>query len=385
MTEPIDIPDRKILALSLFDVPLPNGGVKDFLDNTDSFWDALDSTGKAHNLPVVQVFTIRRELLKSKTVVAKRGSAIFLFREKRPLTNLSWLIGLIRHADLVLLNNESWSDFFAATVAQLCGSRVLMYFHNADKATSGKLPEWARRFLRSRLIDAGATSSATLRELFAPEVKVPLSVVPFGVDIDVFAYVERRPTAALRVIFYGRISREKRIEDVVRGIASAQSRSQISLMLVGDEQDPGKPYTTFLRQLAVTSGVQMTMCGHTPHSEMHRRLLEADVLVNMRPDEGFGKVFIEAMATGLPVVGRRSSPGPSALIRDGETGFLVDDAAQLGAVLDRLRADFALRTRLGANAHEFVMHTYTLSHVREAAESLFAGLLGDSSRGSNRQ
>jgi glycosyltransferase involved in cell wall biosynthesis len=385
MTAPIPIPDRKILTLSLFDVPLPNGGVKDFIDNTDSLWDAIENAGKIHNLPVVQVFTIGREKLKAKNIVAKRGSAIFLFREKRPLTNLVWLIGLIRHADLVLLNNESWSDFFSAAAAQLCGARVVMYFHNADKVTSGKLPRWARRFLRARLIDAGATSSPALKGLFAPEVKVPLHVVPFGVDTDVFAYGERLPAESLRVIFYGRISREKKIEDIVQGISLAQSRSRISFMVVGDEQDPDKPYTTSLRQLAEASGVAMTMCGHTPHSEMRRKLMEADVLVNMRPDEGFGKVFVEAMATGLPVVGRKSSPGPSTIIRDGETGFLVDDPAQLGAVLDRLHADVSLRTRLGTNAHEFVMGTYTLSHVRAAAESLFVNLLKDPSHGSHRQ
>jgi glycosyltransferase involved in cell wall biosynthesis len=385
MTVPTAIPDRKLLTLSLFDVPLPNGGVKDFLDNTDSLWDAIEEAGKTHNLPVVQVFTIRRERLNAQTITAMRGSVIFLFREKRPLRNLAWLIGLIRRAELVLLNNESWSDLFSAAVAQLCGARVVMYFHNADKVTSGKLPAWARRFFRSRLIDAGATSSAALKELFAPQVKTPLYVVPFGVDTDVFAYGERPPTPTLRVIFYGRISREKKIEDIVLGISSAQSRSRISFMVVGDEQDPSKPYTTCLRRLAETSGVAMTMCGHTPHSEMRQKLMEADVLVNMRPDEGFGKVFIEAMSTGLPVVGRRSSPGPSAIIRDGETGFLVDDTAQLGAVLDRLQADVSLRTRLGANAHEFVMGTYTLSHVREAAESLFATLLRDTSHGSSRQ
>ena len=348
-----------------------------FLDNTDSLWDAIEHAGKIHNIPVVQVFTVRYARLQARTIRAQRGSAIFLFRAKRPLCNLVWLVRLIRKAAVVMMNNESWSDLFSAVAARACGARVVMYYHNADKAVEGKLPAWALRLFRTRLLDAGATSSAALRKLFAPSVSVPIFILPFGVDTQTFAFGERQSGPVLRVIFCGRVSREKRIEDILCGISSAESRAQISFTVIGEEQDPERPYSASLQRMARTLNVTLIMGGHTPHSGLRRRLMEADVLVNMRPDEGFGKVFIEAMATGLPVIGRRTSPGPSAIISHGETGFLVDSTQELAAVLDRLHADPALRTRMGHAAHEFVMASYTTQHALDAAEIVFSQLLDD--------
>jgi|WetSurMetagenome_2_1015567.scaffolds.fasta_scaffold54646_2 glycosyltransferase involved in cell wall biosynthesis len=369
-------PVRKILALSLFDVPLPTGGVSAFLDNTDSLWDALEHVATVHHLPLVQVFTVRFERLGTTTITARRGSALFLFRAKRPLLNLVWLVKLIRHSAVVIMNNESWSDLFSAVVGRICGAHIVMYYHNADKALTGKLPPWALRLFRTRFVDAGATSSPAMRDLFAPSVKAPITILPFGVDADTFAYGKRQPSPILRAVFCGRISREKRIEDIVQGIAAAGSRRQILFTVVGEEQDPERPYSASVQQLAETLGVALTFAGHTPHSVLRQRLMEADVLVNLRPDEGFGKVFIEAMATGLPVIGRRNSPGPTAIIQDGDTGFLVNDAWELATILDRLHGDQELRAQVGRRAHESVMATYTTAHSLRAAEMMFANLLG---------
>jgi glycosyltransferase involved in cell wall biosynthesis len=369
-------PVCKILALSLFDVPLPTGGVSAFLDNTDSLWDALEHVAAVHHLPLVQVFTVRYERLGTTTITARRGSALFLFRAKRPLLNLVWLVRLIRHSAVVMMNNESWSDLFSAVVARICGAHIVMYYHNADKALKGKLPPWALRLFRTRFVDAGATSSPAMRELFASSVKAPITILPFGVDRGTFAYGDRQPSPVLRALFCGRVSREKHIEDIVHGIAAAKSREQILFTIVGEEQDPERPYSASLQHLAEMLGVALTFAGHTPHSVLRRRLLEADGLVNMRPDEGFGKVFIEAMATGLPVIGRRNSPGPTAIIQDGDTGFLVSDARELGTVLDRLHGDQVIRAHVGRRAHEFVMATYTTAHSLRATEIMFANLLG---------
>lgn len=71
--------------------------------------------------------------------------------------------------------------------------------------------------------------------------------------------------------------------------------------------------------------------------------------------EGFPLALTEAMSTGLPAVGRKSCISVNELIRDGETGFLVEEGAErFAAALEQLMSDSVLRVRIGRAAHEAV-------------------------------
>src|SRR6202007_522830 len=63
--------------------------------------------------------------------------------------------------------------------------------------------------------------------------------------------------------------------------------------------------------------------------------------------EGFGIVFLEAAAAGVPQVAGHSGGAHEAVV-DGETGFVVDDEPRAEHALARLLQDEALRARLGA-------------------------------------
>jgi len=68
--------------------------------------------------------------------------------------------------------------------------------------------------------------------------------------------------------------------------------------------------------------------------------------------EGFGIVFLEAAAAGVPQIAGDSGGAAEAVV-DGETGFVVgrpEEPPEVARVLGRLLDDAALRRRLGANA-----------------------------------
>lgn len=69
--------------------------------------------------------------------------------------------------------------------------------------------------------------------------------------------------------------------------------------------------------------------------------------------EPWGRVLMEAMASGVPVVAHRRG-GYSEFIRDGENGFLFDEPAQAIEVIEQLRQDAALRARIAAAALDTV-------------------------------
>jgi phosphatidylinositol alpha-1,6-mannosyltransferase len=76
--------------------------------------------------------------------------------------------------------------------------------------------------------------------------------------------------------------------------------------------------------------------------------------------EGFGIVYVEASAFGLPVIGGNGGGAPEA-VQDGVTGVVVDgrDAGAVGAALIRLVRDGALRERMGAAGRRWVAERFT--------------------------
>ncbi len=81
--------------------------------------------------------------------------------------------------------------------------------------------------------------------------------------------------------------------------------------------------------------------------------------------EGFGLVFLEAMAFGKPVVGGAHG-GTLDIIQDGVTGFLVPhgDVGRLAEVLETLLRDDELRRQMGCRAQEHVRTSYLFEHFR---------------------
>ena len=94
-----------------------------------------------------------------------------------------------------------------------------------------------------------------------------------------------------------------------------------------------------------------------------------DVLVHPCPVEGFGRVAIEAMAAGKPVVGPAAG-GVAESVVPGETGFLAapDDAASFASGVEQLLEDPVRRVKMGRRGRRLVEEKFSLD--RHAADIL---------------
>jgi phosphatidylinositol alpha-1,6-mannosyltransferase len=160
----------------------------------------------------------------------------------------------------------------------------------------------------------------------------------------------------------------KGVDTVIRAMPRlANSFPTLHYVVVGDGD--ARPS---LEKLAADCGVgDRVIFTRVRATESLRSCYEAaDVFVMPSRQEGFGIVFLEAMAAGKPVVGGACGGAPE-VVSDGETGFLVNygDVAALEQRLETLLADDALRRRMGDAGRR---KAETQHHFQQFRERLMA-------------
>ncbi|MER7191008.1 glycosyltransferase family 4 protein [Streptomyces flaveolus] len=147
------------------------------------------------------------------------------------------------------------------------------------------------------------------------------------------------------------------------------------LLIVG-----GGPYEKDLRRLAQDTGVAASVrfTGAVPWAELPAHYGAGDVFAmpcrtrrGGLDVEGLGIVYLEASATGLPVVAGDSGGAPDAVL-DGETGWVVrgGDAAQTADRVTTLLADPELRRRMGERGRSWVEEKWRWDLLAEHLKAL---------------
>lgn len=245
-------------------------------------------------------------------------------------------------------------------------------------------PAWARRALGPVVAraDACLVVSPSLRDAAHAALAAARRVVVLapGIDLDRFRpgsadpeAVERLRRGAARVIgSLGRLSAQKGFDVLIEALpAILEADPAVRVLIAGEGPD-----REAMQARAAALGVEHAL--HLPgYIEDPREVLEAlDVMVLPSRHEGFGLVFLEAMAMGVPVVGTRVVGSVDA-VRDGQTGVLVepeDPRALAGAVLGLL-ASPGLRAGLVEEAKRWVREHGSRRRMVERVEALYRELL----------
>lgn len=209
-------------------------------------------------------------------------------------------------------------------------------------------------FQRERL--APVVSDPKLRRL-APGVDVEA----YRPDVDGSAVRERYGLAGRPVVVcVSRLVPRKGQDVLIRAMPEIRRRVPDAALLVVS----GGPYRDQLRKLARETGVErdVIFTGGVPWEALPAHYAAGDVYAmpcrtrrGGLDVEGLGIVYLEASATGLPVVAGDSGGAPDA-VREGETGFVVS-GRDVAAVADRvatLLADPALAKKMGAAGRAWV-------------------------------
>jgi glycosyltransferase involved in cell wall biosynthesis len=244
-----------------------------------------------------------------------------------------------------------------------------------SKRSSPHRHVWLRmpiaRLLRQAdaLVGQSRNTLQHVQELYG--VQRSAQLIPLGIERPAAApHAERGafglPDDAFVLVTVGRIVPRKATVRLVQALRASGVKNA-HLLIVGDGPDAGA-----VRAAAAEAGVadRVHLVGQVPEERKHQALSVADVFVSTSQHEGFGLVFLEAMAFGLPVV-CFDHGGQTDFLVDGETGCLLplNDLDRFAQSIVRLQ-DAAVRREMAANNRRLV-EDYFIDKCADRYEQVF--------------
>ena len=168
-----------------------------------------------------------------------------------------------------------------------------------------------------QFITVSPAFQSKIKKDFGQDSKV-LTVIP---NLDIFTYNERpMDRQGFSFVSTGRTTVAKGMEDLVKAFMMAfDKEDKVTIDIFGDGAD-----RKALENLVIREGYQdkIKFWGMTHREDIAKRYKEADAFVMLSHSETFGLAYLEALATGLPVIATRCG-GPEHLITK-DNGVLVD-------------------------------------------------------------
>ncbi|AMA59248.1 glycosyltransferase family 4 protein [Bradyrhizobium sp. CCGE-LA001] len=281
--------------------------------------------------------------------IARLGVADFLklWRRKAPL---------IWHARR---NNE----MIAGVVLRALGWPLKLVFTSAAQ----RHHSWITRWLIRRMDAIIATS-----DISASFLKVKATVIPHGVDTDVYApptdraaaFAESGLPGRYAIGCFGRVRAQKGTDVFVDAMCRLLPRHpDFAAVIVGQVTPEQTAFANDLKKRIEAAGLQsrIIITGELPIEQVQRWYQRLTIYAFTSRNEGFGLTLIEAMAAGSALVAARAGAA-ELVVEDGVSGVLIPtgDADALVAALEPLMGDVDAATAMGARGRARVLERFSL-------------------------
>jgi glycosyltransferase involved in cell wall biosynthesis len=206
------------------------------------------------------------------------------------------------------------------------------------------------------------------------DARLRYSVVPGGVDLVSFRprpALRRLPDGVVRCLAVARLVERNGVDDLLDALALLE-RGRYQLEIVGTG-----PHEAALRERVRRLGLEgaVRFTGWLEQREVARRCREADLFTLAPWVESFGNAFVEALASGLPVVASTAGGIPE-LVEHGRNGMLVPPRhpRELAHAISYLAADPRLRAEIGKRNRADAERTYSWDRMTTRHLALYHGV-----------
>jgi glycosyltransferase involved in cell wall biosynthesis len=178
-------------------------------------------------------------------------------------------------------------------------------------------------------------------------------IIPNYVDVQQFQPVGDSRDRHL-LCYVGRLEKEKNIHallDAIRGL-------DVELAVIG-----GGSLRDELVAKVQAHQLPVNFLGNIAHKELPAYFNRSSLFILPSFIEHHPKTLLEAMASGLPVIGT-NVPGIRDLINHGETGFLCGTSSgEIRGAIKEVLSNGDLQTSMGENARSFIVERFALERI----------------------
>lgn len=295
-------------------------------------------------------------------------------RTHRPWHVLPMIVRLARVIDRtgpdVVLSAYAYPSFIVGMALRIARTRPKWLARVASN------PEWEESGLRRpmmrfayRRVDRFVANSARLAEQFAtiyPRAQGRIAHLPNPAD---FAWIDQAATEPPRVaapsrprlVAVGRLAPQKRVDLLLEALQLVHAQFDVELVLCGD----GPLRADIEHEISERGlGSAVTLVGY---GNPFPWLATADLFLLGSDHEGSPNALIEAQGLGIPAVATDCPFGPSEIVIDGVTGWLVPvgDAIAMSEAIIRALGDPTVLQRAAANARAHARRSFSMSTVCE--------------------
>jgi glycosyltransferase involved in cell wall biosynthesis len=265
----------------------------------------------------------------------------------------------------------------AALLSRRLGIPFVVTIHGLDVFNScfqrGIAAGWRRRASVSVYQRASKVIciSGRVQQLLTDGMSAAVSseVVYNGTDPSVFVpspMQEKTPN----ILIVGNLLAGKGHELVLRALARVQdSHPELQCRIIGEGADRER-FASLAKELGISDRVHFL--GRRSRSEVAEAMRSCTVFALPSRYEGLGCVYLEAMASGKPVIACRGQ-GIDEIIQHGSNGWLVpvDGLEELVQALQALLTNAELRARIGQAARQTILDKLTLAHQAQSLLNIY--------------
>lgn len=283
--------------------------------------------------------------------------------------------GLRLQPDIVLVGHVNFAPL-GWTLARMTGAKMVTFIYGVDAWIP--LSPWRRQAMRrsDQIISISqytAQRACEVNRILLSKTRLLYNCLDPEFEQPLHLRNSENQLALLTVARISLADQYKGHDKVILALPMLLTRFPgLVYHIVGDGN--GRPA---LEHLAHATGVAHAVQFHGVVSEasLRQHYARASVFIMPSTGEGFGFVFVEAMAQGVPAIGGTLDATPEVIV-DGETGYLVNpnSVTEIAEAVTRLLDNQGLRERMGLAAQQRVAQLFSYQSFRSQLISYLAEL-----------